>query len=452
MVAPELQIQKRKRGVVLSSQGWQRLQAAEHLAALRENNGKSYTLEQLSDRTGLSTKTLTKVRRRQKPVDQPTLEAYFEAFGLTLGTDDCIGQDFEVAPPTSAFSQQVPLRGQIPLDSLLYVYRPPAEQICFKEIMQPGALIRIKAPQQFGKTSLMARVLNQAEDHSFRTAVLSMRLADASVFSSLEQFLKWFCASVTRGMQLPNKLDEYWDATFGSSYCCGDYFERYLLPEGDTPLLLAIDDADILFAHPEIATDFFGMLRAWYEQSRHGTAASEIWHRLRLVILHSTEVLLRLNMHQSPFNVGILVELLPFTPEQVQDLALRYGLAGSDVQSDILVDMLGGNPYLTQLALHYINTYGLTMSDIATSALAPDGVFGSYLRQLFIYLEDRHELIVAVKQMVAKPQGVELYPEAAFRLYSLGLVRFKGRLTLFNGTLHQHYFTQIVDLLPDAAP
>ncbi|EAW34282.1 hypothetical protein [Lyngbya sp. PCC 8106] len=47
---------KRKRGVILSSKGWQRLQAAEHLSSVRENAGHGYTLEQLSTHTGLSTK------------------------------------------------------------------------------------------------------------------------------------------------------------------------------------------------------------------------------------------------------------------------------------------------------------------------------------------------------------------------------------------------------------
>ena len=83
--------QKRRRGVILSSQGWQRLQAAQYLSAARDKAGSPYTLEQLSDcprgtskadRTGLSTKTLTKVRRRQNPVDQPTLAAYFPCFKL----------------------------------------------------------------------------------------------------------------------------------------------------------------------------------------------------------------------------------------------------------------------------------------------------------------------------------------------------------------------------------
>jgi hypothetical protein len=53
--------------------------------------------------------------------------------------------------------------GQVRLASAFYVERVPYEAQCYKEILQPGALIRIKAPRQMGKTSLMARILYQAQ-------------------------------------------------------------------------------------------------------------------------------------------------------------------------------------------------------------------------------------------------------------------------------------------------
>jgi lambda repressor-like predicted transcriptional regulator len=65
--------QKRRRGVILSSQGWQKLHPAENLSATRDNGSNPYILEQLSERTGLSCKTLAKVRRRSSSSDQLVL-------------------------------------------------------------------------------------------------------------------------------------------------------------------------------------------------------------------------------------------------------------------------------------------------------------------------------------------------------------------------------------------
>ncbi len=79
---------KRKRGVILSPVGWQRLQAAQKQSEIETNGGQPYTLEDLNELTGLSINTLTKVRRRQTPVDQRTLSDYFSAFHLTLTPND----------------------------------------------------------------------------------------------------------------------------------------------------------------------------------------------------------------------------------------------------------------------------------------------------------------------------------------------------------------------------
>lgn len=48
---------------------------------------------------------------------------------------------------------------------------------------------------------------------------------------------------------------------------------------------------------------------------------------MRLVVIHSTEVYVTLQLNQSPFsNVGFPIELPNFNSEQVQELAKRYGL------------------------------------------------------------------------------------------------------------------------------
>ncbi len=81
---------KRKRGVILSPVGWQRLQAAQKQSEIEANNRQRYTLEDLNELTGLSINTLTKVRRRKTFVDKRTLEDYFSAFHLTLTPNDYV--------------------------------------------------------------------------------------------------------------------------------------------------------------------------------------------------------------------------------------------------------------------------------------------------------------------------------------------------------------------------
>src|SRR3712207_1521967 len=78
----------RRRGVVLSLQGQQKLSLARRQSEIQENFGDRYTLEELSDRTGLSLTTVTKVLEAQVGVDKQTLDAFFAAFGLQLERED----------------------------------------------------------------------------------------------------------------------------------------------------------------------------------------------------------------------------------------------------------------------------------------------------------------------------------------------------------------------------
>jgi transcriptional regulator with XRE-family HTH domain len=437
------QTQKRKRGVILSSQGWQRLKVAEQQASERNNRGKSYTLEQLGEQTGLSPNTITKVRRRRLAVDRQTLEFYFSALNLTLNSDDYISVDGDTS---AELHLQRPLRGQVPLDSNFYIERPPIDALGAEEVLQSGALIRIKGARQFGKTSLMMRILAAAEKKELHGIVINLRLADSSIFQNLNRFLRWFCAVATRSLQLPDKVDDYWGEVFGSSYSCTDYFESYLLPQLADPLVIALDELDIVFNYPTIATDFFAMLRAWYEKSRYGNGNSSIWQQLRLVVVHSTEVYVPLNVTQSPFNVGLLLELPCFTVSQVQTLSQRYG-----IEKDIapqLVELLGGIPVLTQLALYHLTRREITLEQLMQSMTVSNGLFSSHLRYRLTCLQQQSDLKQALEQVILATEPVDLNPLQAFGLQSLGLVRLTNLKATPACRLYRDYFRQVLPNLP----
>lgn len=79
---------KRYRGVVLTQQGIDRLEAAIATAQDEEKYGKRFTQAELSERTDLSIKTIKKIRQRTAPVDETSVRTLFEAFGLELETAD----------------------------------------------------------------------------------------------------------------------------------------------------------------------------------------------------------------------------------------------------------------------------------------------------------------------------------------------------------------------------
>lgn len=246
----------------------------------------------------------------------------------------------------------------------LYVERPPIESDCYEEIMQPGALIRIKAPSMMGKTQLMNRILQKAEEQGYKTVNLSFELAERTVIEELDKFLRWFCACVGEQLGLTNQVDAYWNVTVGSKVSCKAYFEKYLLKDIGKALVLGLEALDRVFKHSETAEDFLSLLRAWHEEGKR----SKTWKKLRLVLVHSREVNIPHDKNQSPFNVGLPIELPEFNSEQVSKFAHKHGLNWDTAEVKKLMDMVGGHPYLVEVALNHISHDSITLEQLLQSA------------------------------------------------------------------------------------
>ena len=340
-------------------------------------------------------------------------------------------------PPLPIAEPELP-GGQVDIASLFYTERPPIEANCYEAIAKPGGLIRIKAPRQMGKTSLLSRILQRAQELDYLVVSLSFQIADATTFTDLDKFLRWFCASVGRKLQLPNRLADYWDEIFGSKDNCTAYFEEYLLTEISKPLTLGLDEVDCVFQHPKIAGDFFGLLRAWHEDSK----SRDLWKKLRLVVVHSTEVYIPLNINQSPFNVGLPIELLEFTPEQVRDLAQRHGLNWGLGNVQQLMNMIGGHPYLVRVALYHITRGSMSLNHLLQTAPTEAGLYNDHLRRHLWNLEQRPELAKALKKVITSDNPVRLESVQAFQLHSMGLVHLHGNDVIPRCDLYRQYFCE----------
>src|SRR4028119_851912 len=86
-----LQPQRRSRKTaIFTPQGFQQIQTAISQTDNWNPYTKSCPLEALSEQTGLSTHTLSKVHARKAGVDLRTLVRYFSAFDLTLEPSDYV--------------------------------------------------------------------------------------------------------------------------------------------------------------------------------------------------------------------------------------------------------------------------------------------------------------------------------------------------------------------------
>lgn len=329
----------------------------------------------------------------------------------------------------------------VPLDSALYIQRPPTESQAFEEIVKPGALIRIKGSKHMGKTSLVMRILAHTQSRGYRTVRLNLLQAEDNVLGNLERLLRWFCANITLQLGLESLLDDYWDQDLGFKVSCTNYLQGYILGQLDSPLVVTLDELNRLFSYPQVAQEFLPLLRFWHEEANN----VPIWQKLRLIVTHSTEIDISLNLNQSSFNVGLSLTLEEFNWQQVQELAKRYELDQDRFNIQLeeiksLSQIVGGHPYLINLAFCHLVTQNSDIAKVIHEATTDTGIYRDHLRSYLITLGKYPQLAAAFKQVVQSDQAVTLNSIYAYELESMGLVKLQANETIPSCELYRIYF------------
>ncbi|NES18174.1 MAG: serine/threonine protein kinase [Symploca sp. SIO3E6] len=329
--------------------------------------------------------------------------------------------------------------GSIPLESPFYLKRSSIEEQVYREVEKPGALIRIKAPREMGKTSLLLRVIDHANSLGCQTISLNLEQVDQAILSDLNQLLRWLCVNIARQLKRKPMLDEFWDEDLGSKLSCTLYFQEYLLESINTPLILALDEVNQIFEHPQVAKDFLPLLRSWYEEAKR----LPIWRKLRLFVVHSTEIYVPLELNQSPFNVGLPIQLECFTHEEVQQLAKCYGLDWGDGEEiPKLMAMVGGHPALVHLTLYHLSIGKITLSELRETTPTTMGIYRNHLQRHWATLEKQPELATALDTVVHASTPVALDPILTHKLSSMGLIKVSGDRAAVSCDLYRQFFTK----------
>jgi hypothetical protein len=146
------------------------------------------------------------------------------------------------------------------------------------------------------------------------------------------------------------------------------------------------------------------------------------------------------DLNQSPFNVGQVIELQDFTPQQVADLNRRHGSPLNPGEERQLIVLLGGHPYLVRRALYLVASQQLSTTELFTNATADSGPFGDHLRRHLSLLHDKTELIRSLLQIIRQNTCED--KRIFWRLRGAGLVREEGRTLLPRCQLYADYFRE----------
>ncbi|MGC9525360.1 MAG: AAA-like domain-containing protein [Limnospira sp.] len=342
----------------------------------------------------------------------------------------------EIEYPTLHRAILEPPYDAVPLNSPYYIDRPPIETDCYQEILNDHALIRVTAPRHMGKTSLISRIVAHGKAHNYHGVWLTLNLAESELFLNPPRFFRWFCANLTRQLPIPSQLDDYWDEDIGYLMSCTFYMRSHVLETIDAPIILILDEVNVLFDYLNLARDFFSMLRAWHEESKD----AEIWQKLRLVISNSTEVYVNLDANCSPFNVGMSVVLPPFDVSQMIDLSRRHGLSLSENEIDGIAFELGGFPALIRQLFYEIVRRNLSLEEALQDAATEKGIFSRDLQEKLDYLQQNPDLAETYRDILCDRSLPVLEHKQIFQLKSLGLIHWDGKAIRVSCDLYRQYF------------
>ncbi|KYC42840.1 ATPase [Scytonema hofmannii PCC 7110] len=326
--------------------------------------------------------------------------------------------------------------GTMDSESQFYVERP-CDAIALRTIEQKGVTIAIKGSRQVGKSSLLIRIKETAEKAGKRVAYLDFQLFDKAALQDSELFFRQFCSWVSDELDMEDRVDECWRAPLGNTQRCTRYISRHILKGlGKQPLVLAMDEVDKVF-DAEFRNDFFGMLRSWH----NCRATTPIWKNFDLTLVTSTEPYQLIDdLNQSPFNVGQVIEMGDFGPEQVADLNQRHGLPFNPSEERRLIGLLGGHPYLIRRSLYLIASQQISPNDLFANAINDSGPFGDHLRHHLSLLHNKTELIQGLLEIIRQNNCAD--KRIFWRLRGAGLVREEGKAIVPRCQLYAEYFRE----------
>jgi hypothetical protein len=371
------------------------------------------------------------------PIDWPGAdddEALIRSLRIALSSSSPSGATFSGGDAGSALE---PPGGAVALDSRFYVHRPTDDQLQ-RAITRRDGIILVKGARQMGKTSLLARGLQQARGGRARVLQTDFQKLDAAQLESLEEFYLSLAGWIADLLDLDVEPEGTWNPKRGASYNFDRFVRREVLARVDGQLVWGLDEVDRLFTC-DYSSEVFGLFRSWH--NARSLDPSGPWSRLSLVIAYATEAHLFItDVNQSPFNVGTRITLSDFTRDQVADLNRRFGHPlKNPAELSSFCELTGGQPFLVRCGLHALADRSLSMAELDRIADRDEELYGDHLRRMVVLLARSPELIEAVRKLLRSQPGMDAAP--FFRLRSAGV--FAGESTQdarFRCALYVRYF------------
>lgn len=307
-----------------------------------------------------------------------------------------------------------------PYNSYWYMQRSDAERQAEAFLREPGSPVVLVGPSELGKTYLLDHLLAihcGPEDCAVR---INLDFLDPEILESDDELFRELGFEILETLDLDDDaLDRAWERKKRRSAGAKlRYFlEKSALPKVAGRLFLAFDRADAV-AENEAARSLLREMRRWSELG----GRDDTWSRLRLLLAISTEPGRLLDtLESSPFNISPPIRLVELEPEDLRDLARRYGLLLENSELDRMVDLVGGHPMLTRRIFYEAASKQMRVADLITDSATSQSLLGDHLHSRRLKVQTNPALTSALRQVLDGDTG-EIHPDHAHQLLSCGLL------------------------------
>ncbi|MEH1939680.1 MAG: NB-ARC domain-containing protein [Nostoc sp.] len=194
---------KRNRGLILTREGWQKLQNAKLEWEFRENNGSKSTLEELSEQAGITPVTFRKVLTRETGVDKRTLVRLFMMFNLELD------KSYYTSRENDREASKAPKRvdwGEMVDVSVFYGRRDELSLLEQWLIQERCRVVALLGMGGIGKTSLAAKLAQKVQGW-FEYVIWRSLYNAPSLFDLLANLILFFSHEQVLETDLPKSVD-----------------------------------------------------------------------------------------------------------------------------------------------------------------------------------------------------------------------------------------------------
>jgi len=361
---------KRSRGVILSLSGREKLYKGKLEWEFREKSGSKYTLEEISERAGLTPNTVAKVLARSEGVDKQTLVRLFIAFNLELSKSDYTKSD-----PNWERLQGLKTPKRIDWEEEVCVsilYGRTTELALLEQwlILDHCRVVALLGMGGIGKTSLAAKLVHEIQGQ-FEYVIWRSLYNAPPLLDLLANLILFFSNEEILETDLPNSVDRRISLLI-------DYLRQHRC-------FIILDNADTTLQNGAIA----GSYREEY--SDYGQLIKRVGQAL-----HTSCLLL--TSREKPKDVASLEgEALPVRSLQLRGLCEEEGkrifhskgLSVEDSKNKALLKRYSGNPLALKIVATTIqDVFNGNISEFLNQNIAVFGDIYALLEEQFERLSD----------------------------------------------------------------